>query len=380
MNYGNSRYRLFTLMPLGVAIIIACISYVARSFGGMFLAVLFFLISLLGTGRLTNFVLFACSITFSLAIAEFSMGEFGVSSRITVDTYFSPDSDSAKPPYLTMSPLGYLAAPGTHTIKKLTRSGDTVYDVVYSIGDDGFRLTPQAKTSTRSHVNFFGCSFMFGEGLEDTETLPYYFHSLEQHASVKNYGMHGYGVHQALRILESKDIEGGINFLLTAPWHSDRAACIPDFSYGSPKYVLKDGRVFLDGTCSEYSIRTRILNHFNLYGQIRQLIRERSQDEEIELYMALINRLHVVSRDRGQRFIVGFIKADVDWFSGKYSNQKIVDELIRMGIEVIDLTLAISSEKLAKEYYIHEKDRHPSARANRTRAVLIQRHLTEHPS
>ena len=353
----------------------------------MGLALFFLLISLLSIIGPTNALVLLAFTTISLTVAEFTTGIFNKYPDVPRTTHFSPDSDYVihRDAYWSMSEFGALPLSGRYTSKKLSEVGDTVYDVVYSIGEDRFRITPQRNHAAQIHINFFGCSYTFGEGLNDNETLPYFIHFLDNHISVKNYGMHGYGVHQALRILESiQDVKGNINFLLTAPWHAERSSCLPEYSQGSPKYTLRDdGRLSLDGSCPKSSawdsLRSRILRHSNLYRQVKQFIRERRQDGEIALYLAIINQLNTLSHARGQRFIVGFIKADVKWFSGRSSNLQIMNQITKMGIEVIDLTLASPGQMLSKEYYLHDLDRHPSAKANEARAMLLKKYLDKGP-
>jgi len=48
-----------------------------------------------------------------------------------------------------------------------------VFDVTYTVDEKGSRVTPATtKESTGRDLVFFGCSFTFGEGLEDDETIP----------------------------------------------------------------------------------------------------------------------------------------------------------------------------------------------------------------
>jgi hypothetical protein len=108
-------------------------------------------------------------------------------------------------------------------------------------------------------VNFLGDSFTFGEGVQDNETLPYYFAQLKNHSTtptlfVKNYGIHGWGMHQALAIIQSTlDTKADLQFALTAPWHASRSACADSFSLGSPKYrLLENGLVERDGYCRSF--------------------------------------------------------------------------------------------------------------------------------
>ena len=50
-----------------------------------------------------------------------------------------------------------------------TSGGDIIYDVVYTIGDDGYRLDVDGNDFDA----FIWGSFTFGEGLNDNETLSF---------------------------------------------------------------------------------------------------------------------------------------------------------------------------------------------------------------
>ena len=95
--------------------------------------------------------------------------------------------------------LGYQSSPGRWSVSSTLPDGEIVYDVVYTIGPDGFR---RSAASGDAPISVFGGSFTFGEGLADNETLPYFLSDLTG-KEVKNYGIHGYGLHQALYLLQN---------------------------------------------------------------------------------------------------------------------------------------------------------------------------------
>ena len=251
-----------------------------------------------------------------------------------------------------------------------------IYDVWYTIGDDGFRVTP-ALPESGDKVVFYGDSFTFGEGLKDDETMPYEFARLTGRP-VKNYAFHGYGVQQALSILKSdRDTSGAVNFLTTAPWHAQRSACKIAFSAGSRKYeIAADGSVIDTGRCwmmTEFGPIGKIITLSKLYRLYLATRPMEVVDADYDRYIALIGEMARISRERGQKFIVGFIRADEDLFKGThYSNEKILDKLHALGIEVVDLTLAARNEDLERKYYIDELDKHPSPQANRARAGILK--------
>lgn len=312
------------------------------------------------------------SILMTLLLAEFAFDMFekfksAQSQTSTNQKQVSHAGDYAVG-YWMKSDIGYHAKSGVHSAILRSSDGGIVYSVKYTIGNDGYRITPGNRKKER--INFFGCSFTFGEGLNDNQTLPYYV-AEKLNVSVKNYGFHGYGPHQALGILQSdRDTSGGMNLLLTLPWHAERSACIPSFSVGSPRYILEKGKLKRNGTCEEKKTNKAyaILNKSILVGRMKNVFYDRKkQDDQIELYLAIITEMAHLSKQRGQKFLVGFINADEKWFIGSFSNDLILNKIRSAGIQVVDLSLDDSEKK----YYIHELDKHPSAIANEVRAGLI---------
>lgn len=271
--------------------------------------------------------------------------------------------------YFVKADIGYQGKPGKYSVVRSTAGGKILYRANYTIGEDGFRVTP-GNNRNGPKINFLGCSLTFGEGLNDDQTLPFYVSRLGK-SEVKNFGFHGYGPHQALAILtSSRNTSGETNFFLTAPWHALRSACIPSYSAGSPRYVIENGEVKRSGECelTSHFIFEQIL----LGSRIYELFRNRFQDQDaqLDLYIALIEKMNQLSIERGQKFLVGFVKADQNWFHGSYSNEAVVNKLEGLGIQVLDLTLAQRNEDLDGKYLI-PIDKHPSALANEERAKLI---------
>jgi len=293
-------------------------------------------------------------------------------SPAIVRTYHDPHSDYATQ-YFSQTDLGSQGRKGVHSSKKLASNGTVIYDAVYSIGEDGFRITPSRNSGYAFRINLFGCSVAFGEGLNDHETIPFYLAQKISNSYVKNFGFHGYGVHQALAILESqRDTKGQINLLITAPWHALRSACVPSYTVGSPQFILnRDGGVRRIGTCGSHRHPETMLSNSRLYTLLQTAIEDSAQDDQLILYLALIEAMAKLSKERGQAFIIGFIRADNKWFTGTYSNDSILSRLREIADDVVDVTLADSAEHISPKYYIHDLDKHPSALANRERSQLL---------
>jgi len=338
------------------------------------------------------------SVTVSLAIVEAALGFLPQlmtkksTDKATPTAYFDTNFSYATPAYWQLGPFGSQPRQGVYQSRKLAGDGAVVYTAEYTIGEDGFRVTPQygwsplnSDVNNQSRINFLGDSFTFGEGVNDNQTMEYYFGALSQKNGkpvwVKNYGVHGWGMHQALAILQSDlDTKANVQFALTSPWHASRSACADFYSLGSPKYILQsDGLVKRNGYCRSFgwvehspkAIRGLITSSkiFNLI--VDSLFITSDQDQQIRLYLGILKTMQQELASKGQSFKLGFIKADKSWFVGSYTNQKIFKSIQDMGIDVVDMTLAPSNEALDKKYYLHELDKHPSPAGNEARAVLL---------
>jgi hypothetical protein len=308
----------------------------------------------------------------TLAIIDFLLPQFMAHLRPQFSRTY-PDG------YTQATDLGNQPSPGIHASKSISPAGKIIYNIKYSIGDDGFRITPGNKLGASRRVNFLGCSFTYGEGLNDDETLPYFVVQAMRDVSVKNLGFHGWGVHQALRILEGeRDARGDANVLLTAPWQASRSACVHDWNQGSPRYEVSGEKLIRTGKCpARTEVLPRnppIIGSSNIYQQVAQeLNRERGiTKDDIDLYLAIIGEIGNISKKRGQKLIIAFIKADEAYLSSSgYSNEAIFKKLQAVGDIAIDVTLAPKSEMLPSIYRLHELDGHPSRVANQERATKI---------
>jgi hypothetical protein len=346
--------------------------------------------------RVRDFFIAIISLTVTLAIVEMGLGylpgllakkvEGGLQAR---STYFDSNQQYNTPAYWRLTEFGSQPRPGEFRARKLASDGELIYEVNYTIGADGFRLTPQFEGGANRSFNFLGDSFTFGEGVQDQETMAYFvgeeFRKSGKQVTVKNFGMSGGGVHQALAILQSKaPTDARIHFVLTTPWHASRAACADFFALGSPKYVLgTSGEVVRDGYCRSFAwvenspkaVRGLITSS-NIFKLIQDsLFVISDQDKQVELYLGILKTVAKEISSRGEVLVIGFIKADESWFVGSYNNEKIVATIKGMGINVIDMTLSKTNEDLPRNFYLHELDKHPTAAANLQRAKLLLNNL-----
>lgn len=278
--------------------------------------------------------------------------------------------------------FGYRPNPGVYTSRKLSSEGEEIYDVIYTIGDDGYRNDIK---NTDYTVYIYGGSFTFGEGLNDNETLSYYL--FQNHGiSSKNVGIHGYGLHQALYNIEQDLVpqrENIVNVLLTAPWHALRSSCKKPYSLGTPKYQIISTELQLVGTCSVSSVDSvisiikKVLWQSHVIALIKSVFQDKNEmtESDIDLYIEIIREISRLSKNNNSELIIAYMDASNKQLENSgWSNESIITELSKFST-LIDVTLADTSEELDARFYIHELDTHPSALANEHRANIIASQL-----
>ena len=183
--------------------------------------------------------------------------------------------------------LGAIPTPNSR-IRHLVRSKtQTFIDIVYTIDEHGLRRTPSAENSEATEtVVFLGCSFTYGEGVEDDETLPAQVAARVPRAKVLNFGYSGYGPHQMLANLESGRVEELCPnpprrmIFQMIPDHVRRIRGWVDFQPHAPRYVLQEGRARREGNLDDswwsrvvkrYLWKSKIFNRIvapRLVGQV----------------------------------------------------------------------------------------------------------------
>lgn len=85
--------------------------------------------------------------------------------------------------------------------------GKVIFDVVMNLYSNGFRYTKGNLNSDNSYV-FMGCSYTFGHGVYDDETLPHYISEYYNfNYNIINCGQGGRSVNTAINILQSDVLE-----------------------------------------------------------------------------------------------------------------------------------------------------------------------------
>lgn len=144
--------------------------------------------------------------------------------------------------------LGYAPKAATTLNSCKTIETDTIYCAQYKIDANSRRQMPIADSAI-AHLIFFGCSYTYGEGVNNTETFTYQLARKLPTYQVYNYAYSGYGPQQTLAYLEFGHIAGnvpqsrGYCVYMLLPEHLSRAAGAPYYIQGwgstSPHYALQ---------------------------------------------------------------------------------------------------------------------------------------------
>ncbi len=274
-----------------------------------------------------------------------------------------------------------------------------LYDTTYTIDANGLRIAPPYREDQLAGtVLFFGCSFTFGDGLRDDETLPYQIG--EQSAGrfrTFNFGFQGYSPAQMLTQLEQGIVDRVVDatpqyaFYLAIPTHVWRVAGRVSWNNRTSRYVLDlDGGVRQAGYWeSRNPLAQRLGLNAHLEGQLRksalwQVLSNYDapvNDDDIKLYFAMVRRAQdlLVAQYPGIKFHVILYPAML----GEPSRpvyEKLRDGFRQRGIPlttVEDILPGYKSDR--SSYVLSPQDAHPSAMGNRLLAQYVLRNVLPQP-
>jgi hypothetical protein len=276
------------------------------------------------------------------------------------------------------------SAPAVYHSAEMGEGGAPIYSVDYTIDDHLLRRTLSGTGGPS--VAFFGDSFMFGQGLPDTDTLPQDYADLTgRKVRVLNFGFPGYGPQQFLRALETGMFDPLLTntkrfVYLTAAWHAGRASCRDDFMARAPRYELRGGEPVFVGACREGLVRF-FQDAFMSSAAFRRFLRPVADSvgpRDVEIYLAEFRRCaELVKQKYGGRLIVLYMSGNDPYLAkSRFTDASIKKRLRQSGVEVVDATLDPKDFPAGTALSI-PGDGHPTAIANRTRAALLKDYLAE---
>jgi len=346
--------------------------------------------------------------------------------------------------------------PGEWTSKKNIKNNPSkmVYDVTYNIDNNQRRITPTGSNLSinpvgsdtsflsrffdifksdkkevsepkinklqnqkyKGNMNVFGGSWVFGEGLNDNETLPYYLQQIFPDYKVTNFGFHGWGPHNALYLLENNYAEfDSINILLTTENYARRTSCGHSFTMTHPAYVANKcktcaRRTVHVGNCSSvnetdyhatfnskrvktlkdigyyYPTIKKLMGNFksinSMFENYSNVIRDINDESADFFFKDALYDFNNLTEEQNSTTLIAYLQSQP---TTKLSIlPDLEDSTFRFlqyhDIDVLDVTLHWKDEERKYGYkfdpsLVIKYDGHPSSVANCRRAFLISKHL-----
>jgi hypothetical protein len=268
-----------------------------------------------------------------------------------------------------------------HAERRDPETGAVIYLADYTIDANLFRQTISSEKGPA--IVFFGDSFTFGVGVNDSETLPQLFADLlDRKQRVLNFGVSGYGPQQFLRELETGLFDPLIGeqprlfVFMTFAGHVERTACKLFWGRRAPRYALENGQVALKGACyDDWSLRLREwLENMASYRLYIEPYLQKATHEDVELYIRiLLAAVNLAKEKYGVATLIPYITTDGYYLNGTgFSEDEIVQRLRNGGAVVVDVSLVEDESTGALTF---KDDGHPTPLANRLRAPIIKDYI-----
>lgn len=312
------------------------------------------------------------SVLFSLFVAEvYYSFEYEQSSR-EYEILYGNDVTRIDPI------LGMVPHENSQALSRAKINGELIYEVNITVDEYGRRAMPKGQFINEEEVLFFGCSFTYGDGVEDHQTLPFQFQELAKgNYQAHNFGFSGNGAHQMLAILENELERRGtsistskVGFYSMITDHVLRGTS-SFFSTPSPTYRFdKQGKLYKTGVFSllrhkiaHYSGKSNLVVAFNS-------ILEQVTQEKIDLVLSMTERSGEIFEARYDgEFYCLLWKVVYEEREGLY--EKLLKGLTDRGIEVIEIDNILPDYAENPLKYVIENDGHPNALANKMIAEYL---------
>lgn len=290
--------------------------------------------------------------------------------------------------------LGYVSSKNTLLNWKIQNGQETIYDVYIRTNKDGLRVAPHDLykdfnlIKKGKSVVFFGCSFVFGIGVNDWETVPYQTELLSDgFLRCYNLAVGGYGPQQMLRKLEigldnrlSME-KPDIGIYTALPEHVERVAGnIPYrlWDVHGPRYLLnRNGGAVFSGsfmTTTEESIY-RFFQKSELFKKLLPWYRGwRRTEGDRRLFVQVIKQASELfkSKYHGKFYVIYWdVRPDPD-------AKKIGQMMAAAGLSLILISEIIPDYVKNKDNYEIKDEGHPNALADKKIAEwLVHKFMNE---
>jgi hypothetical protein len=344
---------------------------------------------------LHNFFVIIFSIFVTLVVIETAYRFFLKKNAFTMK------SNKSFGTYTQHPVTGYMIADAGETqMAKIARNGDTIYSCTYTLipdsGAQNIQLNHRAGFKSTSNdsaeIVFLGCSITFGEGLNDNQTFAYKTGELCNTSSI-NFGLSGYGTHQAYAIYKNHFEKTGAGKKRTViysfiPDHILRAKCIYPWNTNDPYYEISEDSLLLKGKASANSGTakthkyTRYLSLFNSFTFITDLTTSivsgkaasNLQAADYNRVFSMMQNMERSAKAQNEQFVLIYWdkyqwkETDDSKILDRGLIERNIEDLKKQGVIVIKASEAMDINNQA---LFIKGDGHPTAEANELLAKKI---------
>lgn len=272
---------------------------------------------------------------------------------------------------------------GSH-VNRDQESNLEIFNVKYSFDSQGRRMTPDAPLRTVRHVLLFGCSFIFGEGLEDRQTLAAQMQRADKETSYYNLAKMSGSVVDAIVTQQMtrawSDItpkKGGVLFYFSSQMHFQRYL-------GTMRYIgavnssgafltEKEGKLVFGGVYNKQkSFRVLLSQILSMSKFLKQIkfdwppIKEEAH-ENYARAIAQVRETYIQNSAPNNFFVVFFRP-------GEKEGRQIIPYLEKYKIFYLDYS-NLSLERYATAPLEIQYDGHPTEEYNRILALQLRTDL-----
>ncbi|MDD5020644.1 MAG: hypothetical protein PHR82_00730 [Endomicrobiaceae bacterium] len=321
-----------------------------------------------------------CLVIFSLFVAM-GLTEFILSSKIKTKIFFLEHPKNI----FILEKQTIRPAREIHVVKKNGQkrkyadrapyADETViYDYVANRYPNGFRYTRCNLKSKQNYI-FLGCSYTFGAGLDDDQTLPYYFSKLMNFENnVLNCGISGRSTNTAISIVESDIVDKFV---------SNDSQTKYFIYYMIQEHVYRNFRVYesdIDNWLYKNGKWERVSQPF---GRLKIVFARSYIFNKI-----FLNFIEKHNMPYYEEYMIKSLQRIKETAEIKYKSKLIVvlgkschqNPLFINEIKKTDLDLVFLPEAFDRIEYKIKKDGHPSAKANEELANILIGHIQNNES
>jgi hypothetical protein len=287
--------------------------------------------------------------------------------------------------------LGYRLRPNNTVAATATLGQQTVYRATYTINTEGWRATPRAPAGADTYL-FMGDSCVFGQGLDDDQTLAAQFAKANGfRVRTVNLAVPGYGPNHLVRAFEAglfdRYLDQPVKAVVTWIKPPDLARVTGDEPWlkSSPRYVLENGSLRYTGSFDEHRQRSPVDGLVYLAGKqfafVKAIRMRQRQELQADLFLALIGRLQVLARERFSAPLVVVYQWPDEAAPAEDRNpdyhqamlKAIFDRLRRIGTPLVSVGELMEGTEVSHQIILH--DGHPTALTNQRIATELKRRL-----